>query len=79
MSQEPAIPENDPQHSQWRQQPKRGCFSSFIRLLFLLILLTGLLLPFTPFAGKIKKGIQDIVESARGTKERIITRDVLRM
>jgi hypothetical protein len=78
MSQEPAISENDPQHSQWRQQPKRGCLSSFIRLLFLLVLLTGLLLPFTPFAGKIKKGIQDIVESARGTKERIITRDVPR-
>ncbi|MFN0078808.1 MAG: glycoside hydrolase family 75 protein [Prosthecobacter sp.] len=69
---------NDPAAPQWRQQPKRGCFSSFTRLLFLVILLTGLLLPFTPFAGKIKKGIQDIVESARSTKERIITRDVMR-
>lgn len=69
---------NEPQPGPWRQPPKRGCFSSLARLLFLLIILTGLLLPFTPFAGKIKKGIQDIVESARSTKERIVTRDVTR-
>ena len=74
MSSEP----NEPQPSQWQPQQKRGCFSSFTRLLFLIILLTALLLPFTPFAGKIKKGLQDIVESARSTKERIITRDVMR-
>jgi len=70
--------QNNPPPSQWRQQPKRGCIGSFVRLLFALTLFTALLLPFTPFAGKIKKGIQDIVESARGTKERIITRDVPR-
>ncbi len=78
MSQEPAISENDPPPSQWQPQQKRGCIGSFARLLFALILFTALLLPFTPFASKIKKGIQDIVESARGTKERIITRDVPR-
>jgi hypothetical protein len=60
------------------QRQKRGCFSSLIRLLFLLTLLIALVLPFTPFAGKIKKGIQDIVASARSTKERIVTRDVMR-
>ncbi len=60
------------------ERQKRGCFSSLIRLLFLLTLLIALVLPFTPFAGKIKKGIQDIVASARSTKERIITRDVMR-
>lgn len=60
------------------QRPKRGCFGSFIRLLFVLSLLIGLTLPFTPYAGKIKKGIQDIVASARSTKERIVTRDVMR-
>ncbi len=70
--------QNNPPPSPWRQQPKRGCIGSFVRLLFALTLFTALLLPFTPFAGKIKKGIQDIVESARGTKERIITRDVPR-
>lgn len=57
---------------------KRGCFGSLIRMVFLLTLLTALVLPFTPFAGKIKRGIQDIVASARGAKERIVTRDVLR-
>jgi len=78
MPQEPATSENASPPSQWRQQPKRGCIGSFARLLFAFILLTALLLPFTPFAGKIKKSIQDIVESARGTKERVITRDVMR-
>lgn len=70
-TQNPAPPHRPP-------PPKRGCIGSFARLLFAFILLTALLLPFTPFAGKIKKGIQDIVESARGTKERVITRDVTR-
>jgi hypothetical protein len=75
MSQEPVSSEN----ATHRPPPtKRGCIGSFARLLFALILFTALLLPFTPFAGKIKKGIQDIVESARGTKERVITRDVPR-
>jgi hypothetical protein len=60
------------------QHRKRGCLGSFIRLLFLAILVIGLTLPFTPFAGKITKSIQDIVASARSTKERIVTRDVMR-
>lgn len=71
-------PENDPLPGQWQSPPKRGCFSSFLRLGFLLTLLGALLLPFTPYAGKIKKAIQEIVDSARSTKERIITREVLR-
>lgn len=82
MSSEPSSPvqpsANDPAASQWQAPRKRGCIGSFARLLFLIIILTGLLLPFTPFAGKIKKGIQDIVESARGTKEIIVTREVPR-
>ncbi|MCB1276483.1 glycoside hydrolase family 75 protein [Prosthecobacter sp.] len=78
MSLEPDTPvENDPPPASWQPRQKRGCFSSAARVLFLLIILTGLLLPFTPFAGKIKRGIQDIVESARTTKERVITRDVM--
>ncbi|HRH95936.1 MAG TPA: glycoside hydrolase family 75 protein [Prosthecobacter sp.] len=75
MSQEPVSTENAPHRP---PPPQRGCIGSFVRLLFALILLTALLLPFTPFASKIKRGIQDIVESARTTKERIITRDVMR-
>lgn len=79
-SQTPSHVPDDQQQppSQWQQKPKRGCLSTAFRLVFLLILLTGLLLPFTPFAGKIKRAIQEIVESARSTKERVITRDVPR-
>lgn len=79
MSTEPPhTPSTDPLPDHWQAPPKRGCFSSITRLLFLLIILTGLLLPFTPYASKIKKGLQDIVESARNTKERVVTRDVTR-
>ncbi|MGV3660002.1 MAG: glycoside hydrolase family 75 protein [Prosthecobacter sp.] len=79
-SQPPSHVPDDQQQppAQWQQQPKRGCLSTVIRLVFLLVLLTGLLLPFTPFASKIKRAIQEIVESARTTQERIITRDVPR-
>ncbi|MFM2168200.1 MAG: hypothetical protein RIS79_2571 [Verrucomicrobiota bacterium] len=58
------------------QQRKGGCIGSVTKFLFFSVLLVALLLPFTPFAGKIKRGIQQIVESARSTKERIITREV---
>ncbi|OYW77002.1 MAG: hypothetical protein B7Z37_06090, partial [Verrucomicrobia bacterium 12-59-8] len=78
MSSEPPMPATGNPPRLEPQRPKRGCFGSLIRMLFLLTLLTGLLLPFTPFAGKIKKGIQEIVASARSTKERIVTRDVMR-
>lgn len=69
---QPPLPQPGP------QRPKRGCFGSLIKVLFLLTLVIALVLPFTPFAGKIKKGIQDIVASARSTKERVVTRDVMR-
>ncbi|MEZ5386704.1 MAG: glycoside hydrolase family 75 protein [Prosthecobacter sp.] len=69
---------NEPMPAAWQSPPKRGCFNSFARVLLLLIILTGLLLPFTPYAAKIKRGLQDIIEAASGTKERIITRDVPR-
>jgi hypothetical protein len=78
MSSESPTPDTGapPPHESPRR--KRGCFGSLIRLLFLLSLLIALVLPFTPFAGKIKQGIQDIVASARSTKERIVTRDVIK-
>ena len=69
MSSESPTPQhdvgNEPQASQWQMQPKRGCFSTFARLLLLLIILTGLLLPFTPYAGKLKRGLEDIITAAR--------------
>lgn len=78
MPQDSAAPENSPQPPQWQPQPKGGCIGSASRLLLAFILLTALLLPFTPFAGKIKRGIQEIIESSRKTRERIITREVPR-
>ncbi len=83
MSSEPQTSSHVPDDQQqtptsWQQRPKRGCIGTVFRLVFLLILLTALLLPFTPFAGKIKRAIQEIVESARTTKERVVTRDVPR-
>ena len=78
MSSESPMPATDSPPPYQTQRRKRGCFGSFIRLLFLATLVIGLTLPFTPFAGKIKQGIQDIVASARSTKERIVTRDVMR-
>ncbi|MFZ2280334.1 MAG: glycoside hydrolase family 75 protein [Prosthecobacter sp.] len=78
MSSESPMPATDSPPFPGSQRRKRGCFGSLIRLLFLLTLLIALVLPFTPFAGKIKKAIQDIVASARSTKERIVTRDVMR-
>ena len=73
-------PENSPTPTepafQPAARPRGGCIGSVTKFLFFSVLLVALLLPFTPFAGKIKRGIQQIVESARSTKERIITREV---
>lgn len=50
-----------------------------IRVLVLVMLAAGLVLPFTPFAGRIKRGIQEIVREARGPSEQeIIEREVIR-
>lgn len=79
MSSDPTslpVPEHEPHPSPHPARPKRGCFGSLLRLVFLLILLAALLLPFTPYAGKAKRALQEIIESARTTKERIITREV---
>lgn len=78
MSQEPVPPHDSEADApqQWQPKRKRGCVASAMRLVFALVLFTGLLLPFTPFAGKIKRGIQDIVAAA--SKERVVTRDVPR-
>ncbi|TLD70497.1 hypothetical protein FEM03_12290 [Phragmitibacter flavus] len=62
-----AIPEN------W-QKRRPGFFSAFSRLLLLLIVLALLVLPFTPYAGRIKRSIDDLVEKARTSK--IVYRDV---
>ena len=78
MSSESPTPTTDEPPPYPSQRRQRGCVGSLIRLLFLLTLLIALTLPFTPFAGRIKKAVQDIVASARSSTERIVTRDVLR-
>ncbi|MFM7605905.1 MAG: glycoside hydrolase family 75 protein [Prosthecobacter sp.] len=48
------------------------------KLLFFSVLLVALLLPFTPMASKIKRGLQQLIDSAKATQERVITRDVVK-
>ena len=64
--------------SPWQtQQPPQGsALAKLIRLLLLVIIATLLVLPFTPFAGKIKTALKEIVAAAQ--KERVITREVER-
>ena len=66
--------------SEMPPKPKSGCTGSLAKLVFFSVLLVLLLLPFTPIAGKIKRGIQELIESARATKEkaRVVTREVTR-
>lgn len=53
--------------SDWRApKPKKsGFLSLLIRVLVLVVLAIGLVLPFTPFAGKIKRGLMEIAREAR--------------
>lgn len=53
---------------------RAGFLAALSRIILLLILLTLLVLPFTPYAGRIKKLIDEYVEKARETK--VIFRDV---
>jgi hypothetical protein len=64
----------DPDHQPWQPRPPRSLFGNIARVLFLLVLALGLILPFTPFASKIRRAIEGIVNSAGKTK--IITREV---
>lgn len=75
-------PENSPTPTeppfQPQMRPRGGCVGTVTKLLFFSVLLVALLLPFTPFAGKIKRSLQQLIDSARATKERVITRDVVK-
>lgn len=80
MSQEPDAspppPSIDPQEpASWEPKYKLGPVAVFSRLLLLLIIATVLILPFTPYAGKIQRGLKDIVSGAREKTERIVTKD----
>lgn len=78
MSNEPETkpPSEEPQEPQsWEPKYKPGPVAVFSRLLLLLIIATVLILPFTPYAGKIQRGLKDIVSGTRDATERIITKD----
>lgn len=62
--------------SPWSGPPKRGIFSSLIRLLVLVIIALLLVIPFTPLAGRIKRGLKEIVAAARAGQTQVITREV---
>ncbi|MCB1210132.1 MAG: hypothetical protein KDK97_12425 [Verrucomicrobiales bacterium] len=64
----------EPDMQPWQPRPPRSLLGNLSRLLFLLALTLALILPFTPFAGKIRRAIEDIVKSSREPK--IITREV---
>lgn len=65
--------------SSWRPPKRVGFFGMLTRLLVLLIIAVGLILPFTPLAGRIKRAIQEIVRDARGSQPpQVITKEVTR-
>ncbi len=73
---EPQRPEDFHEPQAWEPKYKAGPAAVVSRLLLLLIIAALVILPFTPFAGKIKRGIQQIVAAARESKERVVTKEV---
>lgn len=57
---------------------RRGFFGNLIRFIFVTTLLVALILPFTPYAGKIKRSLIELVEKARSSKvvEKNVTKEV---
>jgi len=80
MSDSPShLPPEDSTPRPWREPPQRGTLSTVIRLLVLVIVATALVLPFTPFAGKVKRGIEDLIRASNATPSgEVITREVVR-
>ena len=79
MNPEPS-PTDSPAGSATRNTRKSGggCFSSTVKAVFFTVLLVALILPFTPFAGRIKRAIQDLIASSRAIQERIVTEEVIK-
>jgi hypothetical protein len=62
-------PENDSElPERWNPGRRSGFLSGLSRVLLLGIVLACVVLPFTPFAGKIKRTLKELVEKARETK-----------
>lgn len=69
----PPSDRHGPAYSENRQT--RGVVGHLVRLLVLTIIALLLVIPFTPLAGKIKRGLQDLI-AARAGKTRVVTREV---
>lgn len=61
--------------SAWEPR-QRGMFSSLIRLLMLIVIALLLVIPFTPFASKIKRGLKEIMAARGGGQTQVITKEV---
>lgn len=64
--------------SPWNSQQRQSgsVLGNLIRLMVLIIIGTLLVLPFTPFAGKIKKGLKELIAAAQEERTRIVTQEV---
>lgn len=62
--------------SPWPTPPRRSFLGNLIRLMLLIIIATLLVLPFTPFAGKIKVALKELIATAQQERTRIVTKEV---
>lgn len=69
-------PENDAElPERWEtRKPRIGFFGGLIRVMVLGIVLVALILPFTPYASRVKRTLERLVDKARETK--VVYRDV---
>lgn len=82
MSQPSPHSDHEPSKEQgaasWKSREKPGLLATATRLVFLVVIALMLVLPFTPFAGRIKRGLKDLIEAARAEHTKVVTRDVPR-
>ena len=74
---DPSSDQDFQEPSSWEPKYKPGAATIFSRLLLLMIIAGMMILPFTPMAGRIKRSIKEIVESARESKERVINKETV--
>ncbi|MCB1227860.1 MAG: hypothetical protein KDK99_18730 [Verrucomicrobiales bacterium] len=73
----PPILPPDSHPGSWQPPPRQGVLGRLTRLLLLIIILLALVLPFTPYAAKIKRGLKEVAASFQTKPEtKVITREV---
>lgn len=78
----PFEPDDQDPPPAWRsERPRSGLFATLSRLLLLAIILLLVALPFTPYAGKIKRALVDISEGKTTIREviREVPREIVRV